>query len=438
MALDFLILYEHVVREYDCILLLKAELEARGYTVELRQLLDRKKLRYFTFKKPKVIVTSCMYNNESINSHVFNNVGRLDKVVNLHWEQILSREQEQSPWFNCLENARFAIHTCWGEATRNRLLSEGVPAESLEVTGALQLDFLRPQFEGFFASREELCRDFGIDQDKKIILYISSFGYANMDDKEVEELSNMAGLDFRGFRDTNKISMETTLDWFCTALESMNEIELIYRPHPSEWKCDRLSEMQSKYKNFHVISEHSVKQWVVVSDRVYNWMSTALAEVYFAGKGCGIIRPCPIEQEYDPVIYETAEFIDTQQKLLDDLKSDTDIYPFDEQYLKSFYSVTEQPAYERMSDLLVRVLEEPPRAKLFCEGYEPRFNLLKYFALIGVHVFHAFRINPIKFKRLAPKFAEFAGRIYGYIDKAYVKRSESKERQRHIERFLRR
>ena len=45
MALDFLILYEHVVREYESILLLKAELARRGYTVELRQLLDTLRTR---------------------------------------------------------------------------------------------------------------------------------------------------------------------------------------------------------------------------------------------------------------------------------------------------------------------------------------------------------------------------------------------------------
>ncbi len=33
MGLDFLILYEHVVREYESLLLLKAELERRGYSV---------------------------------------------------------------------------------------------------------------------------------------------------------------------------------------------------------------------------------------------------------------------------------------------------------------------------------------------------------------------------------------------------------------------
>ena len=61
MALDFLILYEHVVREYESLLLLKLELERRGYSVEIRQLLDRKKLRYFTYKKPRVLVSSNMY-----------------------------------------------------------------------------------------------------------------------------------------------------------------------------------------------------------------------------------------------------------------------------------------------------------------------------------------------------------------------------------------
>ena len=40
MALDFLILYEHTVREYESDLLLKLELERRGYTAEIRQLLD--------------------------------------------------------------------------------------------------------------------------------------------------------------------------------------------------------------------------------------------------------------------------------------------------------------------------------------------------------------------------------------------------------------
>ena len=81
MGLDFLILYEHTVREYESDLLLKLELERRGYTAEIRQLLDRKKLKYFTWQKPRVLVSSCMYDDPALNSHVYNNIGHCNKVA---------------------------------------------------------------------------------------------------------------------------------------------------------------------------------------------------------------------------------------------------------------------------------------------------------------------------------------------------------------------
>ena len=68
MGLDFLILYEHVSREYESICLLKYELERRGYTADIRQLLDTKKLKYFTWRKPKVLVASAMYDDKTMNS----------------------------------------------------------------------------------------------------------------------------------------------------------------------------------------------------------------------------------------------------------------------------------------------------------------------------------------------------------------------------------
>ena len=144
MALDFLILYEHVVREYESVLLLKAELARRGYTVELRQLLDRKKLKYFTLKKPKVLVSSCMYDDEAINSHVYNNIGVCNKVVNLHWEQMLSDTQEEGAWFNFGGNAKKCVQTCWGKRTQQRLVAHGMQEKNCPVTGAVMMDFLRP------------------------------------------------------------------------------------------------------------------------------------------------------------------------------------------------------------------------------------------------------------------------------------------------------
>ena len=125
MALDFLILYEHTVREYESDLLLKLELERRGYKVEIRQLLDPKYRRLFREDKPEVLVASCMYDNEAINSHVYNNIGRCNKIVNLHWEQMLSDTQEEGDWFNMNGNAKKCIQTCWGKRTAARLQADG-------------------------------------------------------------------------------------------------------------------------------------------------------------------------------------------------------------------------------------------------------------------------------------------------------------------------
>ena len=134
MALDFLILYEHTVREYESDLLLKLELERRGYTAEIRQLLDPKHLRLFGRDKPEVLVASCMYDNEAINSHVYNNIGRCDKIVNLHWEQMLSDTQEEGDWFNMNGNAKRCVQTCWGQRTARRLQAHGMDAKNTPVT----------------------------------------------------------------------------------------------------------------------------------------------------------------------------------------------------------------------------------------------------------------------------------------------------------------
>ena len=150
-------------------------------------------------------------------------------------------------------------------------------AKNTPVTGAVMMDFLRPEFKGYFKDKETLCKEFSLDPAKQLHLYISSFGYASMTDQEVAELSKMAGTDFSGFARTNRVSMEKTLAWFDRYLGDHPEVELVYRRHPSEWKCKALDELAAKRPNFHVIFADSVKQWIVAADSISIWMSTAVA-----------------------------------------------------------------------------------------------------------------------------------------------------------------
>ncbi len=424
MALDFLILYEHVVREYESLILLSEELKRRGYSCEIRQLLDRKKLKYFTWKKPRVLVASNMYDNEGINSHVYNNVGKLDKVVNLHWEQMLSDTQEEESWFNFNGNAKKCVQTCWGEATRERLIRNGVPANNAPVTGAVMMDFLREEFEGYYKDKGALCKQYSLDAKRPLWLYISSFGYASMDEAEVQELSEMAGTDFREFAEINRESMKKTLDWFDRYLTENPQVQLVYRRHPSEWGSEALKKLEEKHDGFHVIFAESVKQWVKAADTICIWMSTAIAEVYFAGKNCHILRPCHIPHEFDPVIYKKAHYIETYEALLLAEQQNEYNFPIEPAIIEEYFDKSEEPAYLRMADLLEEVHQNKRQNGPFSEGYTPRFNVLKLFALWGVHVFSALHFNPARLQKIAPGFAQFAGRIYGYVQKAKISKEE--------------
>lgn len=436
MALDFLILYEHIVREYESILLLQQELVKRGYTCEIRQLLDRKKLKYFTWKKPQVVITSCMYDNEGLNSHIYNNVGKCQKVVNLHWEQMLSDTQEKEPWFNFQGNAKKCVQTCWGEETRRRLMAHGIADQNAPVTGAVMMDFLRPEFAGYFKSKQELCQEHNLDASKEMLLYISSFGYASMDEREVEELSQMAGTDFKEFALVNKQSMQDTLSWFDQYLQKHPEMELVYRRHPTEWASPELAQLAQKHKNFHVIFSDSVRQWITAADHIAIWMSTAVAEVYFAQKSCLVLRPQPIPHEFDPVIYRDTPGIGSYEEFEKAMDHPPQAFPIQPALLESYFDNQPQPAYLRMADLLEDVYLNPPRDLPFGPGFTPRFNWLKFFALLGVQGFFLLRFDPIRLKKIAPGFAEFAHRIYGYIEKAHISKQEAQAMAEKIQKFM--
>ena len=95
-------------------------------------------------------------------------------------------------------------------------------------------------------------------------------------------------------------------------------------------------------------------------------------------------------------------------------------FPIAKEVIEGYFDPSGVPAYKRMCDLLEQVHREPPRDAPMGEGFTPHFNWLKFFALWGVHILHFFRLEPKKVFFFHKGLADFAQRIYGYVDKAYV------------------
>ena len=169
-------------------------------------------------------------------------------------------------------------------------------------------------------------------------------------------------------------------------------------------------------------------------------MSTAIAEVYMAGKSCYILRPQPIEHEYDPVIYKGAEYITDYAAFAGALEraaaGDTPPFPIDKDIIEGYFDPSPRPAYLRMADLLEEVYQNPPRDAPMGPGFRPHFNLVKCIALAGVHWLYRHKWEPKRVFAFCPPLANFAQRIYGYVDKAHLEPEEIARMEARIKPFV--
>ena len=352
--IDVLFIYETRVRELESVCLLKAEMERRGYTTAVLNTwneIGHKGHKY----EAKVVVAPSMY-NDGIFDFVKDLSGNVHKLVNLQWEQIGTVGDKTSDDTRYLLKgfAHQCVNICWGDDTYDRLLTRAkIDEKYLRKTGHVAMDFCRPEYRNYYMSREDLFAKYDIPQDKEVNLFISSFSYVNL--PRAQQNENL----FRGVNKFIEVSCQSfngVLGWFDALLTEYPEQVFVYRPHPAEFENDRLKEMQNKYPHrFFVITEHSVKQWIATTDRVYTWFSTATAEAFAFGKPVAILRPTRMPEEMDTMLFEHAKKIEVYEDFVSTIKSDFEQVLSSEDFGR-FYRCDETPAYMRVCDAIEDVL----------------------------------------------------------------------------------
>lgn len=355
---DFLINYEHKARELDAICLIKAELERRGYSVEFSCTYDEDRVAFAQRKQAKVVVAPALYNDACLYGFVYSIAGYCRKVVNLQWEQSLTNQDESDPSFyqNPKESAIDALHFCWGDEPRNRLLRAGVRADRAVVVGPVQMDTLRPEFNAYYSGKAELARRYNLDAAKDWVLFISSFTFVNMTEEEYATEVRCMGERLHDFREISIMSKQHIIHWLELAIAKFPNKLFIYRPHPSENEDPSLLEIENKYTNFRIIQDLSVKQWIKCSDKILTWYSTAAAEVFYGNKTLTILRPVYIPYEWEVTTYRNAAVINDCGHFIDDLENTDSRFPLDESLIRDYYQVqSATPSYMRACDVLEKV-----------------------------------------------------------------------------------
>ena len=172
------------------------------------------------------------------------------------------------------------------------------------------------------------------------------------------DLYSSLGYDVNDFESISVLSQKKILEWITVELNKHPDILMIYRPHPAEHQNDELVKLSEKHKNFVLIEDYSIKQWIVVVDKIYTWWSTSVAEVYMAGKSCSILRPIKIPFDSEIEYYNNANTIDNFIEFDESYLEDSE-FPIAESDISKFYYIDKgEPAFFKVVDYLETVLDD--------------------------------------------------------------------------------
>ena len=358
---DFLLMYEHKVRELDNLCLLKYELDRRGYRTKILYENDYELVKSSTVVyKTKVLVVGYCYTSSSIKDYASYRI-MFDRVINLQWEQVTNNDQERnsSSFRNLSGLAKEVVHISWGEKNQKRLIEKaGVTPDHVKVTGNITMDLLRPEFTGFYLSREEICERYGLPLDKKICLFIAGFKYVEASAEAKKATIARFGEGRRRYLEVAEQEQLTILQWFRQYLEENKDCVIVYRPHPGD-VSPRAEELAREYENFRVISELSVKQWIVVSDLVYAWNSTAILEAFFAGKSPIYLCPFPIPEDQDHPLMMKMNKVQDYETFTRTISGEVQDIGLTKEMVNPFYLVDENRAsYLKIADAFEEVYRD--------------------------------------------------------------------------------
>ena len=293
--LDFLFLYEHRAREIETCVYLSEALKRKGYKCKVCNMLSFEKKGL----KPKVIIVPHLYDNEQVRlytSSIWRK--RKTKIIDMQYEQVLSVIDRITAIHEPKGEARRAFHVAWGENETMEYLKNGIAKEQILRNGSLPIDFNSSQYRRYLYTKDQLSNEYQINGAKKWCLFLSSFAYCGRSDDDLNKLQNSK--DALRLRSIMEPSKKEILSWFRKLIETNDDIVVIYRRHPAETIDHSLIELEEKYRNSFILNaEKSIQHWINACDNCLTWFSTSSIDAYYSQKPCGILRPYPLDFDYE-------------------------------------------------------------------------------------------------------------------------------------------
>lgn len=305
---DVLILIEHVARELESAMLIKYFLQKKGYDVIVDSIKFHKEAVVLKYS-PNIVIVPWAYTNTEMNlfrSFLKNNKKVL--ILNMHHEQ-LSNEGSDS-FIIPQEDAKEVLHLSWGLDFSNKLLENGCKKETIIQCGNPRLDFYKKDLVKISETKESLAKKYNLDKSKRWVVFIANSFHLLTPAQIKVNLDK--GVDIKEQIETSKISRNDFLQYADRYLAENDDVEIIYRPHPSfahlEKERKEIKELEEKYKNFNCISKNSIRDWIINCDLSISFHSTSIIESCIANKEFYLIRTKKLNKDKDYKFFRDYEF----------------------------------------------------------------------------------------------------------------------------------
>ncbi len=315
-----IILYDLIAREYWGCHKLKDALERKGFEVKLYQWNFQyyKAIVHAIFHKPDVLIIPSCYSDITYRRVVmpFKKISKDLRILCMHNEQIGYhglKEDYLIPTDPSCKNTM--IHVAWGEYFGTDLVAHGVHPELVKTVGSVRLQESLAKVEAI--SREELAREYGLDPDKKWILYCDGGGalFYEMAQKG-QRSSDLIG----GTKELDEMILPygeayvRTIEVLNAFIEKHHQgYELIFKLHPGLKDIDhRMFDQRIR-----IVRNHTVYAWFrhVVANVVFQ--STSILESDAMGVRSAVLKPVPLKYEVAGVMeYPACEDLEGLEKLI--------------------------------------------------------------------------------------------------------------------------
>lgn len=292
-TIDIVILYEKAQRELDVACALKVLAEDKGLSVEIIQQ-DHDYGDALSNFRPRVVVLPFCYQNRSNNIYLMR--WRDSIFVNMSWEQFFYPGNKNAKTPRGEFPIRHVFHLSWSDAYSSQLAAIGIPEQRRRQVGNPALALYREPYRHYFAQRAALAETYGLDASKKWVLFPENYNWAFYEEQMLRQMvkDGQSKEDVEAMREFALRSFAETMSW-CKDLVAEEEIELILRPRPATTP-DRMEQRVVETigplpKNFHVIQDETVREWILASDIVVSSYSTSLIEAAVAGKAIAMLEP---------------------------------------------------------------------------------------------------------------------------------------------------